>query len=131
MEQWYQLSPEAVILEQNSDIQNGLSDADASQRLAQYGPNELIEKSGKGPLHILWDQISSTMVLILIAAAVISGFLGKTTETIAIAAIVFLFAILGFVQEYRAEKAMAALKKLDCALGTGFQKWRGYSIVSP
>ena len=116
MEQWHLLSTEEVIKKQNSDIQNGLTDGEASQRLAQYGPNELLEKGGESPVRILWEQFTSTMVLILVAAAVISGFLGKTTETIAIAAIVILFAILGFIQEYRAEQAMAALKKLTVPL---------------
>ncbi len=116
MEQWHLLSTEEVIKKQNSDIQNGLTDVEGSQRLAQYGPNELLEKGGKSPVHILWEQFTSTMVLILVAAAVISGFLGKTTETIAIAAIVILFTILGFIQEYRAEQAMAALKKLTVPL---------------
>ena len=77
-------------------------------RRAQVGANELLETAGKAPWRIFWEQISSTMVLILIAAAVVSALLGKTTETIAISAIVLLFAILGFVQEYRAEQAMAA-----------------------
>jgi Ca2+-transporting ATPase len=94
-------------------MKRGLSETEAQARLAQYGPNELVERGGKSPLKILWQQFTSTMVLILIAAAVISGLLGKVTETIAIAAIVVLFALLGFVQEYRAEQAMAALKKLS------------------
>jgi P-type Ca2+ transporter type 2C len=92
--------------------EKGLSGPDARERLARTGPNELVERKGRTPLAILWDQVSSTLVLILIAAAVISGFLGRPTETMAITAIVILFAILGFVQEYRAERAMAALKQM-------------------
>ncbi len=98
--------------ELNVDPDRGLSDDEAARRREQVGPNELIERGGKHPLRILWQQFTSTMVLILIVAAVVSGLLGKATETIAIAAIVVLFGILGFVQEYRAEQAMAALKKL-------------------
>ncbi|MBN1967312.1 MAG: HAD-IC family P-type ATPase, partial [Anaerolineae bacterium] len=97
---------------QGSTIDRGLDPAEAATRLAQVGPNELEERGGKHPLAILWEQFTSTMVLILIAAAVVSGFLGKPLETIAISAIVVLFAVLGFLQEYRAERAMAALKQL-------------------
>lgn len=92
--------------------QTGLTSAEAQKRLETFGPNELKETSGRSPLKILWEQFTATMTLILIVAAVVSGFLGKWQEAIAILAIVILFALLGFFQEYRAEKAMAALKKL-------------------
>ncbi|MDX1688987.1 MAG: cation-translocating P-type ATPase [Candidatus Promineifilaceae bacterium] len=95
-----------------SDPETGLDSSEARSRLQRYGPNELQEQGGRGPLLMLGEQFSSTMVLILIGAAVISAFLGKPTETVAITAIVLLFALLGFVQEYRAERAMAALKQL-------------------
>ncbi len=110
--QWHRLTIEAITAELGVDVRNGLDSAEAENRLAEYGPNELEDRGGKHPLKILLEQVTSTMVLILIVAAVISGFLGKPTETIAIAAIVVLFALLGFIQEYRAEKAMAALKKM-------------------
>lgn len=90
----------------------GLTDAEALARIAKHGPNELQEAAGRSPVIMLWEQFTQTMVLILIAAAIVSGFLGKATETAAILAIVVLFAVLGFVQEFRAERAMAALKKM-------------------
>ncbi|MBN1119772.1 MAG: cation-translocating P-type ATPase [Anaerolineae bacterium] len=96
----------------STDREQGLSTQQAADRLTQYGLNELEERGGKSPFSILWEQFTSTMVLILIAAAVLSGFLGKTLETVAISAIVVLFGFLGFIQEYRAEQAMAALKQL-------------------
>src|SRR5512147_2666088 len=93
--------------------ENGLSQTEAQSRLAKYGPNELVEKGGRTPLRIFWEQITATMVLILIAAAVVAGFLGDFKNTIAISAIVLLYALLGFIQEYRAEQAIAALKKMS------------------
>ncbi len=112
MSDWHLQTVGDVAAQLESDIQTGLSEAEAQERLRRHGPNELIERGGKSPWLILWQQFTSTMVLILIAAAVVSGLLGKTTETVAVAAIVILFAVLGFVQEYRAEQAMAALKRL-------------------
>jgi Ca2+-transporting ATPase len=109
---WHTQEFESILQALGSDARHGLSVEEARQRLEQYGPNELEERGGKHPLTILWEQFTSTMVLILIAAAVISAFLGKPLETVAISAIVLLFALLGFVQEYRAERAIAALKQL-------------------
>jgi P-type Ca2+ transporter type 2C len=91
---------------------SGLSIEEATARLAKYGPNELKEKSAHRPWKILWEQFTATMVLILIAAGVVSALLGKWQEASAIFAIVLLFGLLGFFQDYRAEKAMDALKKL-------------------
>jgi len=93
--------------------ETGLAQAEAESRLKRYGRNELVEKGGRTPLKILWEQLTATMVLILIAAAVVAGLLGDLKNTIAISAIVILYAILGFIQEYRAEQAIAALKKLS------------------
>ena len=109
---WYQRTTNDTANELKSDSINGLTPTEVTTRLQQYGPNELAEQGGRSPFKILWEQLTATMVLILVAAAVISGFLGKWQEAIAILAIVLLFALLGFFQEYRAERAMAALKKL-------------------
>lgn len=108
---WHTKSTDEV-LESLGTSANGLSGTEASERLKKYGHNELQERAGKGPLRMLWEQFTQTMVLILIVAAIISALLGKDIETIAILAIVVLFGVLGFVQEYRAEKAMAALKRM-------------------
>jgi Ca2+-transporting ATPase len=113
---WHKATVTEVTQALEVDLDNGLNDDEIAHRQAQYGLNELQEGSGVSPLRLLWAQFTNTMVLILIAAAVVSGFLGKVTETAAIAAIVILFALLGFVQEYRAEQAMAALKRLAVPL---------------
>jgi Ca2+-transporting ATPase len=102
-----------VVLRHWSSSEAGLTTTEATERLKTHGPNELMERRGKGPLAMLWEQFTETMVLILIAAGLISAFLGKGTETAAILAIVVFFAVLGFVQEYRAERAMAALKQFS------------------
>ncbi|NJN96398.1 MAG: cation-translocating P-type ATPase [Anaerolineales bacterium] len=109
---WYKLETSEALSHLGSDAGHGLSEAEAARRLAQYGPNELVERGAKSPWRILWEQFTATMVVILIVAAVIAGALGEFKDTIAIMSIVVLFGLLGFLQEYRAEKAMAALKKL-------------------
>ena len=110
---WHLTDIQESLSNLNTDQQNGLSEFEVSARIAQYGPNELIERGGRKPLQILWEQITATMVLILIAAAIAAGLLGDTKNTIAILSIVALYALLGFIQEYRAEKAIAALKKMS------------------
>ena len=110
---WHMLSPLEVAKELSVDPAHGLDDGEATSRFVTHGPNELIERGGKSPWRILWEQFSATMVLILIGAGLLSVFLGKANEAISIFAIVILFGLLGFVQEYRAERAMAALKKMS------------------
>jgi len=112
---WHR-QPPAAVLAQLGSATSGLSDEEVALRRAQHGPNELIDRGGKHPLRILWEQLTAVMVLILLAAAVLSLVLGKLLEAGAILAIVLLFALLGFFQEYRAERAVAALKKLAVPL---------------
>ena len=92
----------------------GLSAAEAAVRLAAHGPNELQESISRPAWKMLLAQFVEPMILILVAAAGLSFFLGDVTEGIAILAIVILFGVLGFIQEYRAERAMAALKQMAC-----------------
>ncbi|MDT8899327.1 cation-translocating P-type ATPase [Thermanaerothrix sp. 4228-RoL] len=109
---WYQLSPNEVAEYLNSDVHQGLSHEEAQRRLAEVGPNELVERGMKSPWRILWEQLTGIMVVILIISAVISVFLHEYTDALVILVIVVLNALLGFTQEYQAEKAMAALKKM-------------------
>lgn len=121
MNEWYKLTRNDVIDQLNTSVEHGLGQVEVERRLAEHGPNELLDRGGKSPWRILWEQFTATMVVILMAAAAISAGLGQFKDAGAIMAIVVLFAILGFVQEYRAEKAMAALKKLTVPLVRAFR----------
>lgn len=112
MNQWFQLDTEQVLQQLGTTSSTGLDRHEAAQRLSQHGPNELVERPPKSPWRMLWEQFTATMVLVLIAAAVLAAFLGDWNDTIAILAIVVFNAILGFTQEYRAGKEFAALKKM-------------------
>ena len=109
---WHTFRVETVLDELKVNASHGLSNEEFKNRLDQFGPNELIEHGAKNPWRILLDQFRETMVLVLIAAAVVSAVLSDWKDAIAILAIVILNAILGFIQEYRAEQAMQALKKM-------------------
>lgn len=110
-EKWHTLSTQAA-LEQLGSAEHGLTQKAIDEKRTVFGFNELIERGIKSPWAILWEQMTAIMVIILIIAAIISAALGDYKDAIAIMAIVILNAILGFTQEYRAEKAMAALRKL-------------------
>ena len=108
---WHSQSAEEV-LAQLASTATGLSSQEAAQRLAANGPNELKEGKRISPLQIFLGQFKSLIIWILIAAGVISGVLGEVVDAIAILAIVVLNAVIGFYQEFNAEKSIAALKKL-------------------
>ncbi|PWH18626.1 MAG: ATPase [Anaerolineae bacterium] len=113
MKEWYQLEIDQVLAELKTDLKNGLSTLDVKKRQLEYGPNQLIERGMKSPWRILIEQFTEIMVVILIIAAIVSILMHETTDAIVILIIVVLNAALGFSQEYRAEKAMAALKRLS------------------
>ena len=106
--------PAEEVLANLRTTREGLSAAEAAARLAAHGPNELQETISRPAWKMLLAQFIEPMILILVAAAVLAFFLHDLTEGFAILAIVILFGILGFIQEYRAEKAMAALKQMSC-----------------
>jgi len=101
-----------VVGEFRTDPEQGLSRQEAKRRLGQYGPNELAEKPRPGFFRLLLEQFNSFMVIILIVAALVTLFLGEYTDAVAITVIVVLNAVLGVVQESKAEQAIAALQKM-------------------
>ncbi len=109
---WFQTTA-AEALQLLDTSEGGLTAAEATARLAKYGPNELIERGGRSPWKILLEQFSNILTLLLIAAAIVSAFLGDWIEAVVILIIVVLNGVLGFTQEYRAEKSMAALKRMS------------------
>jgi len=102
---------EEVIKNLNTSLE-GLSENEAKKRVEKFGYNEIVKKKGISKISIFLRQFKSFLVLILIAAAIISIFIGEILDAVVILIIVVLNAIFGFFQEYKAEKAMAALKKL-------------------
>ena len=90
----------------------GLSSADAADRLARFGPNVIPEKGRRSVVRMLLAQFTDFMIVVLIAAAFVSGLVGDVKDSLAIVLIVILNAFIGFAQEFRAERAMAALKRL-------------------
>lgn len=93
-------------------LNKGLTDKEAKHKLLKHGPNVLAEKKKIHPIRILFEQFTDMMVIILLISTVISGFMGEMTEAITIIAIVVVNAIMGFVQEYKTERTMEALKSL-------------------
>lgn len=110
---------------------NGLSTQEAGRRLLEYGANEIKESAKRTPLGMLLDQFKDFMIIILVVAAVISGLLGEVADTIAIVVIVILNAIMGFVQEYRAEKAIEALKMMATPASTVLRDGVPHSVPTP
>jgi Ca2+-transporting ATPase len=109
--QFYQKDVDDVLSTLGSQ-RTGISNTEAQKRLNEFGTNELQEKKKRTTLLMFLDQFKDFMILVLIGAAVIAGVIGDLADTLVIIAIVIINAIIGFVQEYRAEKAMEALKKM-------------------
>jgi len=125
---WHTLSVEDSAHKLKTNTQTGLSHDEVNKRTARFGANTLQEKARRSPWRMLLDQFSEFMILVLIGAAVISGIVGDLQDTIAIIVIVILNAVIGFIQEYRAEQAMAALKRMSEAVAHVLRDDRVYVI---
>ena len=112
---WHTLSAAQTLAQLQVDPAAGLSDDEAARRRQLHGPNQLADHAGRSALRLFVDQFRDFMILVLIAAGVIAGIVGEPQDSIAIAVIVLLNGIIGFIQEWRAERAMAALKRLAAA----------------
>ena len=118
MTDWYQQETDDVLRQLETSFESGLSSAEADRRLAEYGPNELQAAAGVSPWHILWQQFKNVLIIILLIATLLSAFLGHGIEAVAIAVIVLFAVLLGFVQEYRAERAIEALREMAAPTAT-------------
>jgi Ca2+-transporting ATPase len=117
-EAWYSRDVEEVAAALGTSSRTGLSAEEAARRLAQHGPNELATARAVPPWRLLLEQFRNVLILILFAAVGLSVVLGHATEAIVIAAIVLLAVLLGFVQEYRAERAIEALGRMAAPTAT-------------
>ena len=109
---WHRLDVADIVTTLSVDPVRGLSETQVAERLTTNGPNALAESKRRSALRIVVDQFRDVMVLVLAAAAVVAGAVGEPHDSIAIAAILILNATLGFFQELRAERAMAALRAM-------------------
>jgi Ca2+-transporting ATPase len=128
---WHSLTHEEVLQTLETQIQTGLASTEVEKRRNQFGPNQLKEAPRPGFLKMVWDQLKSFVILILIIASIVSAVMGEWVEAGAILAIVVLNAVLGVVQESRAEEALAALKKLAAPEAQVLRDGKRVSVPAP
>ncbi|OPJ61669.1 calcium-transporting P-type ATPase, PMR1-type [Clostridium oryzae] len=110
---WYKKDTDTIVKELETDIINGLSSEEVKKRVEKFGENKLAQKGKKSLLKMLFAQINDAMIYILIVAAVISFALGERSDAIVIAIVIIINAVVGIIQESKAEKSLEALKKLS------------------
>jgi Ca2+-transporting ATPase len=126
---WYNLSAEEALTGFNSS-RDGLSPEEAARRLEEYGLNELREVKKISPWVILLEQFKSFLIIILLAAVALSALLGEVVDAIVIFIIILFAAGLGFIQEYRAERSMEALKKMTAPTASTLRGGREMEIAA-
>lgn len=110
---WYHMSADDTLQSQQTNPAKGLTWEEAGSRLEKVGPNELSEGKTISPLTLFLNQFKDFMVLVLMGATLISGLLGEYLDAVTIIAIILMNGILGFIQEFRAERSLRALKELS------------------
>ncbi len=109
---WHAMTTDDVARTLDTDPAHGLSAAQAAERLTRHGPNELTHEERPSPLRMFLGQFANVLIAILLAAVALSAAVGEVVDAAIILVIVLFCAVLGFVQEYRAEQALDALKKM-------------------
>ncbi len=127
---WTSLEVEELVRQLGTDTLYGLSGAESARRLIEAGPNELQAPRRISPWAIFFEQFKSVIVLILIVAVGLSVFLGHSLEAIAIGVIVLFATLLGFIQEYRAERALEALRQMAAPTATVLRDGKEIEILS-
>jgi Ca2+-transporting ATPase len=112
MKNWWHSDIEQTAAALGTDPAAGLAPDEVPVRLKKYGPNQLTEQKPRGPLKIFLEQFGDFMIWVLFGAALVSGFLKEWVDALAIIAIIILNAVLGLIQEYRAERSLLALKRM-------------------
>ena len=130
MKNAYTKTEKEVLAELSADKDKGLTEAEAQERLRQYGENKLEEKAGKSIWQILLEQFKDVMIVILLIAAVLSVVLGEWLEGVIIMAIVVLNAALGTYQENKAGQALAALKQMSSPRAKVIRAGRNMEVAS-
>ena len=110
---FYQQSIQTLVKQFETNTSIGLTSKEAEKKLAKYGQNVLTVQKGTPLILKFLEQFKNLLVIVLLAATLVALILGETLDAIVIAAIVFLNAIIGFIQEYKAEKTLEALQEKD------------------
>jgi len=134
-QEWHAMKTEELMATLKAS-EKGLNTEEAERRLQEFGPNELVERKRVTALQIFLGQFKDIFVIMLLIAIIISFGIGDVPEAFTIVAIVVLNAVVGFVQEYRSEKAMEAMKKLtapddDCCKRGCTWRHRPFGVWRP
>ena len=128
--QWYQLDSQTILERLQSSASSGLSEKEARDRLAEYGPNKLADEEKISLIALVLHQFTSPLIAILLVAALVTFLLGEIADTAVILAVVALNAVIGFIQEYKAEESVRALKGLVVAKARVLRDGRELEIPS-
>ena len=127
---WHSIEALQVLRELNTDLHKGLTEGEVKSRLEKYGYNELKKEEKISPITLFFNQFKNILIIILLIAIVLSALVGETVDAVIIAVIVVFCAVLGFIQEYRAERALEALKKMLSPTITALRGGREEEIPS-
>lgn len=109
---WHSIEVTQVLKELDTDLHKGLTEDEVKSRLEKYGYNELKKEEKISPFMLFFNQFKNILIIILLVAIILSALVGEVVDAVIIAVIVVFCAVLGFIQEYRAERALEALKKM-------------------